>query len=452
MAQPISFSAEDIQILEEERILLPASSNLSNKRKISGSFLTPPASHGSISSSSSGSVASVSFKHYVLDPNINLEIPLAEESPEALEFFGFNAEVAQKIYSNFRRRPQDAPIDDDVLEWAYACADSLNLPALSNLSPNEALTRLGIKKSLRDGILDPKFRHIFETQSLLFWVKDSLRINYWTLVGLQGRLKEHAKHVSKRKVKKSKRGSISDVFSAAGSSSFEPTATISVASSSNHLPKACVAVREPGPVFEDHIVLYKGKAAAEIVDEFQWIQDDGSLNMMALPSLPPGDFNFSSFAWYFTPDRETAEDYRKYVARRHENSETWLIRIQVPKIFLNTLSTKNLSYGPEWREYVWHCRTLTLPPSKYDSLWKTGPGSAQVIQGAICSASSKKVMKIKKGQIHELMTEQEVVMKCGTQNAVQVAFMQVDVAISLGEEAKGKVYIEVSPPEATNNA
>jgi hypothetical protein len=173
--------------------------------------------------------------------------------------------------------------------------------------------------------------------------------------------------------------------------------------------------------------------------------------MMALTSSPFEDFNFTSGAWYFTPDRETAEDYRKYVARRHENSETWLIRIQVPKIFLNSLSTKNLWYGPEWREYLWHCRTRKLPPSKYDSLWKTGPGSTQVIQGAICSAISRKVMKIKKGQIHGLMTEQEVVMKCGTQNAVQVAFMQDDVATSLGEEVKGKVYIEVSPPEATKN-
>ena len=451
MTQPIFFSADEIQILEEERILLPATSNPAGKRKISGSFLTPPTSHGSLSSSSSGSTASVSFKHYVLDPNINLEIPLAEESPEALEFCGFVAEVAQKIHANFSHRPQNAPIDDDILEWAYAHADSLNLPVLSNLSPNEALTRLGIKESLRDGILDPKFRHIFETQSLLFWVKDSLRINYWTLVGLQGRLKDYAKHVSRKEAKRTKCGSISDVFPAAGSPSFEPTATISAASSSKHLPKACVVVQEPGPVLEDHIVLYKGKAAAEMIDEFQWIQDDGTLNMMALTSSPFGDFNFSSAAWYFTPERETAEEYRNYVARRHENSETWLIRIQVPKTFLNSLSTRSLWYGPEWREYVWHCRTRTPPPSKYDSLWKTGPGSAQIIRGAICSAVSRKVMKAKKDQIHELMTEHEVVMKCGTQNAKQVAFMQVDAATSLGEVAKGKVHIEVLPPKAAKN-
>jgi hypothetical protein len=240
------------------------------------------------------------------------------------------------------------------------------------------LTRLGLKESLRDAILDPQFRRIFETQSLLFWVKDSLRINYWTLVGLQGRLKEHAKDVSKRKTKESKRGSISDVFPAAAvaTSSSEHTATINVMSSSNHLPKACVAVHEPGPVLDDHIVLYKGKAAAEMVDEFQWIQDDGTLNMMALTSSPSGDFNFSSIAWYFTPERETAEEYRKYVARRQDNSETWLIRIQVPKTFMNTMSTKSLWYGPEWRENVWHCRTLKPPPSNYDSFWKSGPGTA----------------------------------------------------------------------------
>jgi hypothetical protein len=241
---------------------------------------------------------------------------------------------------------------------------------------------------------------------------------------------------------------MSEVFPAAGSSSFEPRAPISVESSSKHLPKACVLVQEPGPILEDHIVLYKSKAAAELVDEFQWIQDDGTLNMMALTSSPFGDFNFGSIAWCFAPDRETAEQYRRYVARRHENSETWLIRIQVPKTFLNSMSTRSLWYGPEWREYVWHCRTRTPPSSKYDSLWKTGPGSAQVIRGAICSAASRKVMKIKRDQIHELMTEQEVVMKCGTQDAKQVVFMQVDAATSLGEEANGKVHIEVFPLEA----
>jgi hypothetical protein len=97
MAQSMSFSTDEVQILEEERILLPASSGISGKRKISGSFFTPPASHGSISSSGSGSTASVSFKHYALDLNSNLEIPLAEESPEA-----WNSSASpQKLHRRF---------------------------------------------------------------------------------------------------------------------------------------------------------------------------------------------------------------------------------------------------------------------------------------------------------------------------------------------------------------
>jgi hypothetical protein len=439
-----TFSVDEIQMLEEERILLPPPSGLPGKRKISASFLKPPSSHGSISSSSSssGSVASVSFKHHALDLNSNLEIPLTEESPEALEFFGFTIEAAQEIYDKFHRRPQDEPFADDLLEWAYARANSLNSPPLSNLQPNEALTRIGIKKSLRDGILDANFRHIFETQTLLYWVKDSLEINYWTLVGLQGRLKEHA---AKGKAKKAKRGSISDVFPAVGSSSSEPTAIITLGSSSSSLPKAYVAVQEPPPLLDDHVVLYTGKAASPLVAGVQWVQDDGTLNMLALASSNFRDFNLDRAAWYFTPERETAETYRGYAARRHENSETWLIRIQVPTTFMNSLSIKNIWYGPEWREFVWHCRNTKQPPSNYDSFCNTGPGCAEVIRGSICSAISRKVMKIKKHQIHELMTEQEVVMKCGTQNAVQVAFVQKDVANRLGEQIKGKIHIEVTP-------
>ncbi|KAH8727707.1 hypothetical protein GQ44DRAFT_702856 [Phaeosphaeriaceae sp. PMI808] len=439
----MAFSADEVKILEDEHVLLPSPSVL-GKRKVSARFLTPPASDGSVSSS--GSTASLSFKHYALDPNLDLEIPLSESSPEAFEFYGFTPQVAQEIHHNYCRRPTDSPFDEDqILPWAYGQAHSLNLLPLDSLSPDEALAHIGIKKTLRDGILDPRFCDIFETQSLLFWVKDSLRINYWTLVGLQARLKEHVEHVSKKKGTKAKRGSISNVFPSAASSS-QPSATISSASSNRHLPKACVVVQEPAPILDDHVVLYKGKAAVEMVNEFQWIQNNGTLNMNALRSSFNGDFNHSSTAWYFTPEREIAERYRKFVARRHRISETWLIRLQVPKTFLNNLKIQPLWYGADWREYVWHCRTGEQPPSKYDLFWHTGPGNVQVIQGAICSAVSEKVMKIPKDKIHELMTQQEVVMKCGNRNASQVAFMQLDVARNLGAVVQGKIHIEVFAP------
>ncbi|KAH8730676.1 hypothetical protein GQ44DRAFT_699677 [Phaeosphaeriaceae sp. PMI808] len=439
----MAFSADEVKILEDEHVLLPSPSVL-GKRKVSARFLTPPASDGSVSSSSSGSTASLSFKYYALDPNRNLEIPLSESSPEAFEFYGFTPQVAQEIHYNYCRRPTDSPFDEDeILPWAYGRAHSFNL---SSLSPDEALAHIGIKKSLRDGILDPRFRHIFETQSLLFWVRDSLRINYWTLVGLQTRLKEYVEHVSKKKGTKVKRGSISNVFPSAASSSSQPSATISSASSSGHIPKACTVVQESPPVLDDHVVLYKGKAAHEMVDEFQWIQNNGTLDMNALTSLPNGDFNYNREVWYFTTERETAEGYRKFITRRHPDSETWLIQLQVLKNFLNNLKIQPLWYGADWREYVWHCRNAEEPPSKYDSFWRVGPGNAQVIHGAICSAVSRKVKKIAKDKIHELMTQQEVVMKCGNRNASQVAFMQPNVAKDLGVVVQGKIHIEVFAP------
>lgn len=99
-------------------------------------------------------------------------------------------------------------------------------------------------------------------------------------------------------------------------------------------------------IVADHIVLYKGKVAAEMVDEYQWIQDGGSLNMMALQSFAFGELNFSAIAWSFTPEEETAEECRKFVARRQEISGTWLIRMQIPKAFPNGLSPKDLWNGP----------------------------------------------------------------------------------------------------------
>ncbi|KAH8692499.1 hypothetical protein GQ44DRAFT_780115 [Phaeosphaeriaceae sp. PMI808] len=93
----MAFSADEVKILEDEHVLLPSPSVL-GKCKVSARFLTPPASDDSVSSSSSGSTASLSFKHYALDPNLDLEIPLSESSPEAFEFYGFTPQVAQENF------------------------------------------------------------------------------------------------------------------------------------------------------------------------------------------------------------------------------------------------------------------------------------------------------------------------------------------------------------------
>jgi hypothetical protein len=125
--------------------------------------------------------------------------------------------------------------------------------------PTQAMTQIGLKQQMQG------FSAIFSTQTLRFWIDDTLRINYLTLVQLR-RLKNHATG-SIAKKKKAKRKTLPSSIT---------TATLNVMPKDHYLPKNFVTVDKPGAVLEDHYVLYKAKAASDMGDR-QWIQDDGSV-------------------------------------------------------------------------------------------------------------------------------------------------------------------------------
>jgi hypothetical protein len=51
------------------------------------------------------------------------------------------------------------------------------------------MTQIGLTQQMQDAILDPRFSTIFGTETLRFWIDDTLRINYLTLMHLLRRLK-----------------------------------------------------------------------------------------------------------------------------------------------------------------------------------------------------------------------------------------------------------------------
>lgn len=187
-------------------------------------------------------------------------------------------------------------------------------------------------------------------------------------------------------------------------------------------------------------MLYKAKAAAEM-DKDQWIRDDGSIEMAAIASYLGGDFNFNSIAWYWTLEPETAEQYRAFAARRCSWSDTWIIRIQIPKVFIDRLRKKQLWYSHDWKEFVWYCRKMMTPPSRYDSFWKAG--EADIIEGHICSSLSTQVTRLKREEVQTNLTEANV-MRIGSTKATQWAFVQRESADRLGQEMRGKIHIDIT--------
>jgi hypothetical protein len=440
--EEFQLSPEETQALEEDLVFL--SSNIpstSGKRKVSGALLTPPSSQGKVSRSSSSS-ASVHFRNFSPSPDFTLDLPQSAISIAALEFIGFTAETAADIFRRFTLRPDPDINPDDLLDYIHGHTLILSTDSYQHCPPTQAMTLIGLTQPIQDAIFDPRFSAIFGTKTLRFWIDDTLRINYLTLIQLLYRLKKHAtRSIAKKKT--AKRAKLNDVFSLKTSSSQQATTitTLNVMPEDHYLPQNFVAVDKPSEVLEDHYVLYKAKAATDMGD---WIQDDGSLQMSAIAIHGGGDFNHVNAAWYWTLEAETAEKYRAWAAGRSPWSDTWVIQIQIPKTFIDSLRQQDLWYSKDWKEYVWYCRKQIRPPEKFNSYWQAG--ETELIKGHICSTFHSSITRIRKEEVQTKITEDNVLL-IGSGKATQWAFMQYDSIERLGAEIRGKIHIEITSAE-----
>jgi hypothetical protein len=144
---------------------------------------------------------------------------------------------------------------------------------------------------------------------------------------------------------------------------------------------------------------------------------------------------------YWTPEAETAEEYRAWAARRCPWSDILVIRIQIPKTFIDSLRQQDLWYSKDWKEYVWHCRKKIRPPEKFNSYWQAG--GVDMIKAHICTGVHSSITRIKKEEVQTKITEDNV-LRISYGRATQWVFMQDDSIERLGAEIRGKIHIEVT--------
>lgn len=221
-------------------------------------------------------------------------------SVNALELIGFETETANAIFANWARY-DDMP--EELLDFALAHLDMLRTERYRAYSTVDALRRLGINSKTRDAITDPDYAQISSTQTLHYWVRDTIRGNYRSLVEHHDRLMECA-NPAKRKEKS--RESSPGVLDPAVQLS-EISVTTNVVSQSFHLPTVHVSVQTASRPRSDHYVLYKGLAPVSAIRPPSLITEDGAIDMNVLSTYACGDFNADSFASYWTPDRHVAE-------------------------------------------------------------------------------------------------------------------------------------------------
>lgn len=433
------FGSEEIEQLLQQRVFLTPA--IDGKRRVSAAAFAPPQVTGvsSSSSSSSSSTASFAVRGFAPVPQgATVNFPCAADSPAGLEFIGFTSQAAEEIFTRWSARPDPDINPDQLLDYAFSYVRSKDP---SEASPGrETMTRMGISNKMQDALTDPAFADVAATETQQFWIRDTLQVNYASLHNLQARLKKIAKSSkAKGKGKAVTQPPPGPPFIA----SSVPTTTASFNVDSEHfnLPAAHVALGALGPIFPDHYVLYKGKAAAEM-DCF--IEADGSINMDKISTSGGGDFNHRHSAWYFTPEFEVAEKYRVWAERRCEWSETWLIRIQVPKAMIHAMRSEELWYSPDWKEYVWYCRKKTSPPLKFNKYWLDR--SLDLMKGHICQVASTPLTRIKKEEVQSKMNEGMLLYLANGAKATQWVFLSDGSVAQLGEEMRGKVHIDITAP------
>ncbi|CAN8098057.1 unnamed protein product [Discula destructiva] len=447
------FTANELQVLEQAGIFKGTPSD--GKRKVSARLLSPfdSDSYGSLSSSSSGaSSASLRLKGFI-SPSFDkdFELPMDQESVAALTFMGFTQTTAQEIYQRWATRPDPEQYPYSFLEHAVGQFEHRNQ---GDLSHADFMTKIGLNKEFQDAIMDPRFASIFGTETLKFWIKDTLTSRYHTIAYLQRRCRNMALRGGggNGHQKKKSRPSLPTDLSVfdrgqAGPSNVpaqDPAESMSMSAMAKDLkfPEANVRIEAPAAALGDHYVFYKGRAAQTDEDR-PFIGADGSLDLTSIDTPAGGDFNARKLASYWTPEEATAELYRGYAERRDSHAETWIISIQVPKGFVGTLRKTSLWYSADWKEYVWLCRRKSpLIPSKFDNL-----SDAQVIEGHVCSKLPQIIARIKPEKVQTTISEDFCLFYEGANGQMakctQWVFLGDETMVQLSKLVRGKVHIDV---------
>lgn len=111
------------------------------------------------------------------------DLPIRLESIESLEYIGFENFAAVEIYERWANRP------DTLYEYVKGHLDEQNSARFDGLSALETMRKLDVKNDIAEAILDPVYNIIHETQSLFYWIEDTMDISWFTLQTILERLK-----------------------------------------------------------------------------------------------------------------------------------------------------------------------------------------------------------------------------------------------------------------------
>lgn len=133
----------------------------------------------------------------VLDTKMPLSmppLPSTANSIAGLEFIGFTHATATHIYTTYSKHklPSTSPVADneDFFSFIHGHIIMINSSKFTGFTDRETMTNLGISEDTLNRVLNPKFEGVRGTESLEYWVEDTVRVNYLPLVRMIERREE----------------------------------------------------------------------------------------------------------------------------------------------------------------------------------------------------------------------------------------------------------------------
>lgn len=245
--------------------------------------------------------------------------PRVSNSQETLIFFGFQPDVAKTIFESWQQlqqTPDELGYGDDIItsaEYYIEIMADVEDAWLPTHNWRQALAKMGLNRQLADAILDSDFDEIRKSQSASAWVRDSFRISWEFLQGLDRRVRR------------------------------TPSPSLT--------PRPAMRA----PTIPDHVdgrtILHKGGSFTRLAAAFD---DDGTFKISRLLSNSPDFHRNRNGLFYLTKDLDIAEKYTRYAQRRVPLEEGCILSFAVPN---ELCADSRQIYGRDWQELVWWSRS-----------------------------------------------------------------------------------------------
>jgi hypothetical protein len=313
-------------------------------------------------------------------------IPTVLISRQTLVYMGLNDDKATHIWNRWTNWPVGGPrreTDPDDGGLVVSFEDFVEgqvtgqVQDASGLNDNQwrlCLIACGMANEAQDAIMDRHFNQIRQTESCLFWVRDTMAMRYAGLVDIQRASREREMALQRQASRPSGSGHSAgrggSTSSAAVSSSSqsrrsasglqqERTPGIEAEPWTNRSASAMAASNAPG-----NLHLFKGLDKPRINGLFD--ERSNVANIGKLISGVAGDFNSRQEAFYLTPDVHVAECYARYAKRRTNCEAVVIVCLTMPNRAIEQLAAPEIQrvWWPtdEWKELVYTCRNHKVLP------------------------------------------------------------------------------------------